>query len=220
MFENLKKGLSGFILGVTLMVGNSVAANNAPQPSALTNKTEVAIFVRKACWNKEISDVGQFINETIDATKNHFSTTAAPSVDFPTPDDWRTAKQVEVFWYAAKMFNDFDISDRFRGEVNELLAQAAKKNFTLAKYLIMSQCSKWQEGDTLTCELQKGYSKEAVADGVAKLLSAINGDKDAATALANKLKENQGFKAFFPMGESTLKAVLERKATHIKTPPQ
>jgi hypothetical protein len=192
------------MLGMTLMIGACVGADdpNVPPPPPLTNKREVIQFVRDVFWSKEGTDVNTLIGTTITNTKEYFEQLPQDGVLIEITE-WRKAKKVEIFWHAARLSNDIDISDKFLHVIHELLGNGPGKNFRLAKYLLISQCTEWDEANS-KFKLDERYDQALVSDAFGKLYSATNGDIQNAQALISKLSSTDDkFKRYLALMNSS-----------------
>ena len=143
------------------------------------------------------------IIECIDSTIKYYeSVTAIPSgfsMDFET---WKNAKIVETLRSISNCFQDLEITPYCTVKIMEICCgdksptEVKDKNFRYARFLIISQCQKWDEISGNNIELVKAPIGSTIGTAIGMLQSATNGDTEASERLLHLLKASKKFTTY------------------------
>jgi predicted transcriptional regulator YheO len=188
-----KRVFVAVMCGVSFM---STAIASTETQQYWKNADDVRLFVQDAI-DAKIPNINskdgleKAVNAVIEATIKAINIISSiSSTTTVNLDEWKKAKLVELIWTANQNFQDLSLSKICLNTLTDKLG--IKSNFELAKYLIMSQCSTWEE-TSAKFEKIADADKYLVADAIWKLRVATNGDKEQSTQLLKKLKESGKF---------------------------
>jgi hypothetical protein len=209
MICDLKEKLVYIIFGV-IMINPCIAGDDlAP---FLSNK-DVYDYA-KSLGENQVENIN-IVKRRIITTKDYFLKTVQPpnlSGFAPGESEWRKSRLVEALSMIKNCFGGIEIPLVCLGEIAEICAlpndsiewteqqrpdmsSITDKNFRYARFLIMSQCEKYDEGRSVFV-LNKRPFMALLSEAIGILNSATNGDKGKSDALLASLKKSGKFEGF------------------------
>lgn len=183
----MKKILLGAVLVSGVVTGSCLGSDRVFEPQPILNMKQIYSYAEMTS-NGTITQTN--ILDCITKTKTFFLEEKMPPEIEILESDWKNAKLVYVLTNIKNCFgSDLAIAPRCFEIIGEI---CNKKNSMWARYLLMSQCSKWdEEHNSYTLLQNKDLS--IISLSINMLQSATNGDAMAAKKLLDSLKESGAF---------------------------
>ena len=211
MFGNMKKILLGIMLIGGIMNG-SCAESDDIKPFLNAGDVYSCMDSLETRSDEALNSI-DIIKQRIEATKTFFLSsdlsliraTGIAVPDFarfvPGEAEWRRSKLVEALSGVQGCFSDLEILPFCTSEIVKLcslpetdLTKVKDKNFRCARYLLMSQCSEYNEAGNIY-DLRIDCNTSVISAAVSTLQSAVNGDKEKSLRLLASLKASRSFPA-------------------------
>ena len=206
MLGNLKKALLVIVLGI-FVSGSCVASEidffNDKDP--FLSSRDVYQCLENLVQRKEKNSI-KIIKQRIEVTMDYFeSLTDLPDLTRFTPglENWKKAKLIEALSAIKGCFGDIEIVSFCLTKMTKICclpendtSKVEDKNYRCARYLIMSQCTEYDESKNIY-QFSKDYSKSTLSEAIGMLTSAENGDMEKSETLLESLRRSGMFKSFF-----------------------